>query len=379
MNEYKVLLVDDDPNILASISRHLHGEYPVITAGSGLEALQMVDKEKPIALMISDFQMPVMTGVELATRMQAVSPDTVRILLTGNADLDMAINAINDGHIFRFLLKPCPKATLLQTVAAGITQYCLVMAERELLDQTLKGSIKVLVEVLAMTNPEIFNRSTHLRGLVRNLALRLGYPDLWEVELAISLCQIGCVTLPKEVLRMKSLNRFASEADRLAYYQHPKIGKSLVGNIPRLEAVAAGIAYQYKWFDGKGIPADEVKGEEIPWLGRLLKVVLDYDELVQAEIKKDRAIQIMAGRRGQYDERFFIALSAEVIGMKGQGENKAIAVSQLEAGMTLAADITDVDGRVLITQNTLVTDVLRIRLENYGAYHQILGPVFINT
>jgi response regulator RpfG family c-di-GMP phosphodiesterase len=377
MSLQKILLVDDDPNILASLSRHLRNDYTVHIAHDGVEAIRLAETEGPIAVMVTDFRMPTMNGVELATRMRRISPDTVRILLTGNADLEMAIDAINQGDIFRFLLKPCPKETLLPNVAAGVQQYLLVIAERELLDKTLKGSIKVLIDVLSMTNPEVFNHSTGLRNLVRNIALRLEKKNLWEVELAVSLCQIGCVTLPKEILQMKSRNHFNNDNDRLAFYLHPKIGKNLVGNIPRLESIAEGIAYQYKYFNGEGYPVDDLRGEAIPWLGRLLKVVLDYDDLTHTGVSDSHAVQSMTAREGQYDPQILAALRDELGGGKSMRVKKPIPLDQLEPGMILASNVTDFDGRVLITQKTLITDVMMIRLVNYKAYHQILEPIFV--
>lgn len=123
MEQHKILLVDDDPYVLASLSRQFHNDYAVFTAQSGLQALQEMKKDGPFSLMITDYHMPSMSGIELVIQMHKVEPDTINVLLTGNADVEMAVNAINEGHLFRFLLKPCPKETILQTVEAGIKQY----------------------------------------------------------------------------------------------------------------------------------------------------------------------------------------------------------------------------------------------------------------
>src|SRR5438132_13303250 len=104
-------------------------------------------------------RMPGMTGVELLIRVRQTTPDTVRMILTRNADLQTAIDAINNGPIFRFLTKPCAPELLARTVAAGIEQYRLVTAEKELLEQTLRGPVTVLTEVLELANPKAFDRA----------------------------------------------------------------------------------------------------------------------------------------------------------------------------------------------------------------------------
>lgn len=205
----------------------------------------------------------------------------------------------------------------------------------------------------------------------------MDYSNLWEVELAVSLCQIGIVTLPSNILQMKAHNEFGSDSDRIAFYQHAKIGKALVSNIPRLEKIADGIAYQYKDYDGKGLPGDDCQGESIPWLARLLKVLLDYDDLTQGGTKIEKAVKTMSEQLGKYDSAIFEALCREVFGDKKQKRKKPIPLDQLDTGMILAADIIDLYERVLITQYTMITEVWKIRLTNYKAYHQIKEPISV--
>jgi DNA-binding NtrC family response regulator len=104
----KVLLVDDDRNLLSAFNRQFHNRINLVTAASGEDGIQAITYDGPFAVVISDMQMPNMDGLKFLTHARSLSPDTVRVMLTGNANLDVAISAINDGNIFRFLNKPVP-------------------------------------------------------------------------------------------------------------------------------------------------------------------------------------------------------------------------------------------------------------------------------
>ncbi len=130
MNE-RVLFVDDDANLLASYRRQLRDQYSLDTAPDGAKGLEAVLNRGPYALVVSDFRMPVMDGLHFLSRVRESSPETVRILLTGYADLSTAIEAVNAGNIFRLLTKPCPHEALRAALEAGCRQYRLLRSERE--------------------------------------------------------------------------------------------------------------------------------------------------------------------------------------------------------------------------------------------------------
>jgi hypothetical protein len=122
-------------------------------------------------VVVSDLQMPGMDGITLLSSLRKVSPDTVRVLLTGHADVDAAIAAVNEGNIFRFLRKPCPPGALLRALEASVEQYRLITAERVLLEQTLRGSLKTLTDILAFVNPVAFGRAIRSRKIVGEFAI----------------------------------------------------------------------------------------------------------------------------------------------------------------------------------------------------------------
>jgi DNA-binding NtrC family response regulator len=180
----KILLVDDDRYILDGYRRSLRSEFSMETAQSGQEALGLLEDKTAYAVVISDMRMPGMDGIELLKRVKKASPDTVRIMLTGNADVQTAIEAINEGSIFRFLIKPCSKETMARTITAALVQYRLVIAEKQLLEQTLSGCLQVLTEVLSLVNPAAFSRAERARRYIHHVvtAMQLGNP--WQYEVA---------------------------------------------------------------------------------------------------------------------------------------------------------------------------------------------------
>ena len=113
---HRILLVDDDPNILQGYQRQLHKHVDIETAQNGIAGLKSLKEKGPFAVIISDLRMPGMDGIAFLAEAREQSPDSVRVMLTGHADLEAAINAVNKGNIFRLLTKPCPAENLLQTV-----------------------------------------------------------------------------------------------------------------------------------------------------------------------------------------------------------------------------------------------------------------------
>ena len=197
----KILFVDDEPNVLAGIQRQLRKQFEVETAPGPLaEGLAALKNGADYSVVVADMRMPVMNGVEFLTKVKVQAPEVVRMMLTGNADQTTAIEAINEGNIFRFLNKPCTTEKMIEALLAGVRQHELITAERELLEKTLKGSVRVLSEILAMTDPESSVHTETVRDHVRRMAAHLKLGNIWQLEVAVLLSCIGQVTIPPELL-----------------------------------------------------------------------------------------------------------------------------------------------------------------------------------
>ena len=296
----QVLYVDDDPNWLGMYKIQLEQWFRVTTAQGGAEGLEILS-QKRFAVVISDLHMPGMDGIEFLARVHESHPDIVRLMLTAKADLQSAIAAVNRSKIFRLLIKPCASADLKEALEDAVLQFRLVRSERELLSRTLSGAVKLLTEVLAAVNPDAFGRVASVRHLVREMCRELNPPDAWQIEIAAMLAHMGYMGLPSGTLARMSKQLPLSSADIKALASHPKIGASLLSNIPRLEGVARIVEYQQQNFAGSSGEGSDLFGERIPIGARILKVALDYDALLCSGVTRDAALAVLQRREGVYD------------------------------------------------------------------------------
>jgi response regulator RpfG family c-di-GMP phosphodiesterase len=372
MNE-RILCVDDDPYLLDGYRRQLRKAFDVDTAQGADEGLAAL-AQQTYAVVVSDMRMPGMDGVQFLSRVQRQYPDSVRMMLSGNADLQVAIDAVNQGQIFRFLTKPCSREVLLGALKAGVDQYRLVTAERELLSKTLCGSVKLLTDVLGLVNPTAFGRAGRVRALAKQLGQALGVRDAWQVELAAMLCQVGCVAVPEEILAKVYRNDPLAPSEIRSYQNHPQIGRELLSNVPRLESVAEIVAFQEKRFDGNGPPSDGRQGDVIPLGARILKVALDYDTLLAASGDPRSAIAVLKSRDGWYDPTVLDALDTLLIG--GEPPVRRSSLVRLPDNVVLADDVRTLSGRLLVAKGQVVTPLLKVRLQTHARTLDIREPIY---
>jgi response regulator RpfG family c-di-GMP phosphodiesterase len=378
----RILFVDDDANVLSAYRRSLHKKYEITTCLSGDEGLAKLEKEGPYAVVVADMQMPGMNGIQFLQKAQAQSPETVRLMLTGNADQKTAADAVNQGHVFSFLTKPCPPESLEVALSNALKQYRLVMAEKELLEQTLNGAIKVLTEVLSMMDPQAFGRAERLRNEMKAIARWFKAPRPWELELGAMLSQIGYVAVPQPVL-MKAragLSLTGPEKDMLA--RVPESGAELLQNIPRLESVAEMVRYQHKNFDGSGHPLDGTAGEGIPVGARILRVLNELLDAEKANRTRQDAFRRMQEIGGAFDPKVLEAVAAcfDIYLDKAEAETtrmESVRVTELTVGSVLAEDITTTEGALIVPSGTQVTPPLLQKLRNFAELSTLKEPIVI--
>ncbi len=168
----KILCVDDDVNLLAGIQRNLRKQFRLDTAPGGAEGLELLTRQGPYAVVVADMRMPNMNGVEFLCACRAKFPDTVRIMLTGDADQETAVQAVNQGQVFQFLNKPCPPDALAGALENGLRQYRLVMTQREMVQLQLQHAQKmVVVGQMAASIAHDFNNILTVIGGLAELAI----------------------------------------------------------------------------------------------------------------------------------------------------------------------------------------------------------------
>jgi response regulator RpfG family c-di-GMP phosphodiesterase len=376
----RVLFVDDDADFLAAMARSLRSrEFEVVTASSGKAALDILGKSNRFAVLISDLRMPGMGGVELLGLARRVAPDTSRVLFTGQLDIEHALTAVNEGAIFRFMVKPCATVVVALTIKAAIEQYRLVTAERVLLEQTLRGSIQALVDVLGLASPVTFGRATQLRQTVCALASSMGIAESWHVEIAAMLSQIGYITLPPATLEKVYNGEVLSQEEQAMLSRVPAVAEQILSHIPRFDPVLEILRYSQYRFDGTGAPPGGPAGEQLPWGARVLKVILDLDALERVYESRSLAFDTLLGRKGWYDPAIAHAL-VEIRKHDPQSEVREVSLKDLVPGMILAKDIRCHNGALYLARGQEITPSGLEKLKNWASelYETAALRVLIN-
>jgi len=366
----KILFVDDEPQVLEGYKRILHGDFQLTAAASGEDAIAEIDNNGPYAVVVSDMQMPAMNGIQLLARIREITPQTVRVVLTGHADIENAINAVNDGAVFRFLTKPCPAGVLRKTLNACLMQYQLVTAEKELLENTLMGAIKVLTDVLSLASPAAFGRSVRINHYVQHMvrALKLEMP--WRYEAAAMLSQLGCITLEPELLEAAYRADTMTPEEQVHFNMHPAVARELLANIPRLEGIA--------WIVGQQLGAacaDKDVSDSIKTGAVILQIAIAFDKL-KGQGRSD--VQAIADLRAshKFDEKIVHTLET-LQPTTPETKARLVEVSSLEPGTILDEEIRSTNGLLLAGSGQELTYPLTVRLKNFHRRRLIKDEVAV--
>ncbi|MCC6901891.1 MAG: response regulator [Polyangiaceae bacterium] len=352
----KVMCVDDEPQVLAGLELHVRRRHQMLAAGSGPEALELAAAHPDIAVVVSDMRMPKMSGAELLARLRVALPDATRILLTGQADMESAISAVNEGHIFRFLTKPCPPETLAQALAAAVEQNRLVTSERVLLEQTLRGAIRALADVLALTNPVAFGTAKRLEGLAGSIAREVAFQPLWQVEVAAVLSQLGAVTLPHEILEKRRVGAALDAHEQEMVARAPAAAEKLVSGIPRLEPVLQMMA-------GLASPGRRTESPEVTRGAAILRLAVAFDRLDTRGVSAAEVIDRLRTQEPKHDPELMDALTRLRC---GADEIHRVALRSLAPGMVLAEDLLLASGALLVPRGYEVTVSFVERVRNFA-------------
>jgi response regulator RpfG family c-di-GMP phosphodiesterase len=380
----KVLLVDDDPNILSAYTRLLHRKFVFETAEGGEEALALIKSSGPYGVILSDMRMPAMDGIQFLAEARIRTPDTVRIMLTGNADQETAIQAVNRGNIFRFLTKPCDQDLLLSSIEAGIKQYQLVLAEKELVEGTVKGTIDLLVELLSITDPQAFQQAQRSGLLSQKVARIMEMKADWIVMVAALLAPIGALTIPGSVMAKVRRGDQLTGKEHETIVRLPEISSNLLNHIPRMEEVAKVILFKNKNYSGSGFPAIQVHREEIPLGARILKVVSNYLVFMEKRSNSRHVLEEMRQNQVFYDPRVLTALALalevpdEVVN-EGAPSSYLATHQTVQVGETLVDGAHTREGHMLYPPLTVVGPSHRERLKNYAELVGLKEPFLVRA
>jgi CheY-like chemotaxis protein len=357
----RVLFVDDEPSVLDAIQRTLRKQVDIQTATSGAEGLRVLQESGPFALVVSDMRMPSMNGPQFLAKVREQDPETVRMILSGQADLQATIAAVNEGHIYRFLSKPCPPDQLLAAINDGLSQHRLITAEKVLLEQTLSGSVKMLIEILGMVSPPSSSRASRLQRYAIALAHALALPEQWQWGLAAFVSQIGCVALPKELLSKVEASQALTDEESRLYESHPEVAGKLLAAIPRLEDVAAIVTSQFGALSFAAQP-DDVRQWDIRSVGQLLlRTSLEFDRLITRGANREVAAETLRKSGLQLPQPVIQALYSLPVANR-EFNIREVRLKDLSVGMILDEDLVSPKGIRLVPSGHEVTRTLLVRL-----------------
>jgi FixJ family two-component response regulator len=356
----RVLCVDDDAFMRNILTRSIGTEYEVLTSNSGEEALQLIESSDPIQIVVSDHRMPGLSGAQFLQAVRDRDPLIVRILLTGETDLAEAVAAMNQAALFRFLLKPGTRAVLLDTLQAAVAQYQLQVAESELLEKTLVGSMRALSDVLAVANPIAFGNLSRIQELALGLAKHMKIPEQWALEFASVAAQLGHIALPERTLRRLYAGETLSAEESAQVTRSAQVAEGILQRIPRLGPVVNILSYLAADRKEGATKSVEARAAEI------LRVASTFAVVESTTASRDAAVHRLRAQAGRFDPEVMTALT-ELLGLEvGTNEVIEVPISRIRVGMIIAEDLCTRTGVLLVPKGYRVSESFVARLGNYN-------------
>ena len=383
---YTVLFVDDEPNILRAIKRALFTmDITLLLADSGAKALDLMSKHD-VHVVISDMKMPQMSGAELLEQVAINYPETFRVVLTGYADIESTIKAVNQGKIHRYLQKPWDNQELIAVVEEGLERVKL-KAENLRLQKLTRLQNKKLRDVNASLEQVVQKRTRQIKAALNkiqkhNLAMeqvlfnvisinpdingkfaievselasklariaRLEKEEIKQVRYAGLICELGLLGLESEDFKAPfSKLKYQQQQN---YLSQTKQAALILAPAHELHQVSDIIEFQFEHYNGSGLYNKVAK--EIPTGARILAIARDYWRLVTGRMSgiemspRDAKLEMKKHRNTRYDGEFLdLLLEAEDVTTSNL-LSTSLKASQLKAGMVLAQNLYN-DSHILI-------------------------------
>ena len=252
---------------------------------------------------------------------------------------------------------------------------------REVLENTLSGSVGLLTEILSGFDPDIYDHATRLKELARQVSASLKVKNAWELDLAAMLAPIGYVSIPREIIEKtkKGVNLSKNEREILAGVY--EAGSQILGRIPHLKQVSNIVLYLGKYYDGEGFPYDSVVKKNIPYGARILKILGEMLKLEDNGKKRLEALDSMRLPRGRYDpdvlESVYKIFASEKTHEKIGEESISVSVKELKVGHTLARSVMSLEGENLLIEGTKLSKMKLNLLLNHSKLSGLKEPVYI--
>lgn len=359
-----VLCVDDDPHVLTALRRTLSRHFCVDVAQGGLQGLELMEKKR-YAVVIVDMKMPGMSGLEFLRHAREESPETTRILLTGNADFESAVVATNDGGIFRFVCKPYNPVEFPGTVADAVHHHHLLVAEQNVAQRTLGGTVDLLVQVASLLAAGPRERLTRARDVARSVSRASGIATSPPLEMAAVVLTLLFATEPQLIPQGAQ----TSAGVRGALLERAGLlARRLLGTIPSSSHVLH--LFQRASDEALDSSAAALLSPEI----MALLLLLDWVALIESGSDEAQAHGIL-DQRAVYPRELLDALALDAAKTEQERE---VSVSELEPGVETLSDIVVKNsGQVLLRQGAELTRPVLERIRHYARSVGVVEPIRI--
>lgn len=331
----RVLFVDDQAEVLDSLRIHVSEICDPMVAQTAEEGLEIFKDHGPFTIVVSDQALPGMNGADFLAMVIRRDPYCSTMLLTGHGAYSDAIQAVNDGHVFRLLDKPYSPQALRDAIQAGIRQRQLVESEKILLQETLVGAVNALTETLATVKPLFFGRAQRVKRLAGEMARYLNFPHVWQVETAAVFSQLASITLPEEEAEnVFQRKRLVPKIEKLVR-KFPEVIDHLLGNIPRLEEVR-------EILDCLMVNEEPYRADDKTLVFQayeILRAALEYDYIETEGHDSEIALATLKGGKKAFQPEAVEAMSQLLHKSKTRYLVQELSMNELEVGMRLAQDL----------------------------------------
>ena len=252
---HTLLLVDDDPDVLATLTRSFRKGYKTLSANGGEEGIAFLN-EHPVDLIICDQRMPNISGDQVLSHALQIQPDAIRILLTGYADVESLLTCVNDAHIYKYVTKPWDPAELNLTVVRALESLVLkrdLDTARDQLEAAYKDAVVMLCLAAEGKDQDTASHLYRVQHYTEALAIAMGVDSETAAHMGLMsmLHDIGKLATPDAIL--KKPDKLTDE-EWAIMREHPLAGVRILGNNPFYETAREISAGHHENYDGSGYP-----------------------------------------------------------------------------------------------------------------------------
>lgn len=366
---HTILFVDTDDSVLKKLPKAARKKFELKRVDTYPQAVKVLKGKKDVAVLVVELGLNDEDAFVFLANCYRDFPGVVRMVYSASSEFTDALNALNTGHVFRFVKKPCPPGDMIKILAQCVRRHVRKTQDLKASRNTLIGSVKALVDILDLVNPEAMSVSKRIRSRVLDTGRALGVQPIWQLDLAVTLSHIGCVALPEEIIGKIDSGASLSPEEQQIYGMHPRIAANLLTNIDQMAGISEIIRYQL-------LPNHEKQ----PLGSRIIKTSLDLDRMIQKGAEPMKILKHMRAKDRVYDPKVVEAMLKLERKKHEAPEAQAvreICMAELKEGMVMAEDMINQEGTKLLLRGQSVTKASLVRLQSFYLALGVVEPLHV--